>query len=376
MADRTIMDAVDIKTGDRIYFRGSAQITLMADGTTLDDCMKDTKTRLEPIGNLNVSAVESDGVPSSTKSFVTLKQFENDIQEIEQLLDEIIGNGDTSQTPTYTQYEVNRVTSTNSSQIYISFKINNIQYSAEEGMTWEQWINSIYNIDFRSILSINAMEGNINLSDQIIPGHLYNYTHGVFLVTADGSFIDSASWTSDMGATGVAVINDTISLVVAPTGWASRTAWGDYSYPYWGPSVLLSTVSKAETETTAMSRFSGRRDTIEMLKYKEESGQNFPAAEYCNEYSSGCMGKGNWHLPSGGEMCELQGARTNINNILSVIGGTSLSANYVISSTQYSYNSNVRQMYGSYEWSTGVPRLSSMNKNGDNYYHVRPIITF
>lgn len=67
----------------------------------------------------------------------------------------------------------------------ITFYIGSTQYTATEGMTWEQYLISPYNTsDFTenagSILTINGIMGsaimNVTLTDQIIDGHSY-YTY-------------------------------------------------------------------------------------------------------------------------------------------------------------------------------------------------------
>lgn len=41
---RKVMDAVDINTGEAVYFASHAQATYMADGTTVENNIKDIKS--------------------------------------------------------------------------------------------------------------------------------------------------------------------------------------------------------------------------------------------------------------------------------------------------------------------------------------------
>lgn len=72
--------------------------------------------------------------------------------------------------------------------VLINFKWNNTDFQAEEGMTWEQWINSSYNINQWVIreneyISLNADYGyidyndftSVKISDKIIDGYTYFY---------------------------------------------------------------------------------------------------------------------------------------------------------------------------------------------------------
>lgn len=66
----------------------------------------------------------------------------------------------------------------------ISFTINNVQYQAEEGMTWENWCNSGYNPGTYSIFNnavYSAGSWAINFvksSDLIVNGNSYTHSTG------------------------------------------------------------------------------------------------------------------------------------------------------------------------------------------------------
>ena len=65
----------------------------------------------------------------------------------------------------------------------ISFTINNVQYQAEEGMTWEDWCNSGYNPGTYLIQgnSVSAGGWTINFvksSDLIVNGKSYTHSTG------------------------------------------------------------------------------------------------------------------------------------------------------------------------------------------------------
>ena len=46
-----------------------------------------------------------------------------------------------------------------SAPVLITFTVDGIEYQAEEGMTWEKWVNSDYNIDGYIIIEEQAMSG-------------------------------------------------------------------------------------------------------------------------------------------------------------------------------------------------------------------------
>lgn len=65
----------------------------------------------------------------------------------------------------------------------ISFTINNVQYQAEEGMTWEDWCNSEYNpgtylIQGNSVYASSWTINFVKSSDLIVNGNSYTHNTG------------------------------------------------------------------------------------------------------------------------------------------------------------------------------------------------------
>jgi hypothetical protein len=65
----------------------------------------------------------------------------------------------------------------------ISFTINNVQYQAEEGMTWEDWCNSGYNpgtylIQGNYVYAGGFAINSVKSSDLIVNGKSYTHNTG------------------------------------------------------------------------------------------------------------------------------------------------------------------------------------------------------
>ena len=49
----------------------------------------------------------------------------------------------------------------------ITFKVENTTYLAEEGMTWGEWIDSVYNTENYTIATANAVKNYISIGGQV-----------------------------------------------------------------------------------------------------------------------------------------------------------------------------------------------------------------
>lgn len=87
MANRKVMDAVNINTGEKVFFNAHAGATYMSDGRNVEDAIGDLK---EDISERNIRAVEhinADEAPS----YVTNAEFEQILQSINNALNKING---------------------------------------------------------------------------------------------------------------------------------------------------------------------------------------------------------------------------------------------------------------------------------------------
>ena len=207
----------------------------------------------------------------------------------------------------------------------------------------------------------------------------------------DGKFNEVSSWTSGSNATGVAVITDTVRLIVAPDEWYTydgdndgawngnkRSAWGGYNRTVTG-------IKTTDSSSEAITDFAGSSNTDQIISQLKGTTDSYsshytgaPAAEYCQAYSKGCKGVGEWYLPSVGEMNVLVTNKSTINTALSKISGETLgSVPFTWTSTQYSsrtawgyYWSNEDFDGYSYKASVGFG-LFALSKNWYNQFFFK-----
>jgi hypothetical protein len=157
---------------------------------------------------------------------------------------------------------------------------------------------------------------------------------GVFIVDIEGGLNTVSSWTGGSNATGVALITDEVSIVIAPRNWYTNNsnndgAWNGNKRSAWGGYKKTITGIKTTTsESDAITDFAGSANTdaiISQLKGTTDSYSSYytgaPAAEYCRAYSNGGKGAGQWYLPAAGEMNQIVLNRASIEEALTAISG-------------------------------------------------------
>jgi len=166
----------------------------------------------------------------------------------------------------------------------------------------------------------------------------------------EGGLNNIPSWSGGSNATGVALITDEISIVIAPNNWYSdndglwnentRSAWGGYNKTVTG-------IKTTTSESEAITDSAGSANTDAIISQLKDTPDGYsqyyigaPAAEYCRAYSNGCKGAGQWYLPAAGEYNQIVLNKIAIEEALTAISGELFSSpDYEWTSTQYSsYN--------------------------------------
>ena len=138
-----------------------------------------------------------------------------------------------------------------------------------------------------------------------VPNIAYTKQLGVFIMDIEGGLNTVSSWTGGSNATGVALLTDEVSIVIAPENWYTNNsdndgAWNGNTRSAWGGSQKTVTDIKTTTSgSDAITDFAGSDNTdaiISQLIGTTDSYSQYytgtPAAEYCRAYSNGCKGVG------------------------------------------------------------------------------------
>jgi hypothetical protein len=158
------------------------------------------------------------------------------------------------------------------------------------------------------------------------------YSNGVYIQHISGDLYTANEWETmafaNGDANGVAIISDKCKFVIAKEDASSRRQWGGYGKKLEGIGTLLSV---SESDYDGLGNTS---KIIEQLSgYNDGSVIGAPAAEACSNYEFPNGKKG--YLPALSEWQAAYDNKTTINNMMSIIGGATLSAEYYWTSTQY-----------------------------------------
>ncbi len=162
------------------------------------------------------------------------------------------------------------------------------------------------------------------------------------------------------GKTAIGVVFDTNKrLAVALTESSSTLTWGGYG-------TDISTLENCTSEPLSCGT-DGKANTTAIIAYGKANNISYPAAEYCNKYTTTGTTAGDWHLPSYAELKSIYNAKSMINATLNLLGKSSLTEGVYWSST---------------ETSSGISWTLYM-ANGNYYYnyknysyYVRPVLAF
>jgi hypothetical protein len=82
---RVVKDAVDITTGEKIFFNNSSEAIFMPDGSNVQNKLTESRERLNELEIMNVEAMD---VERNTQ-YVTLEQYNDVMSTINQYLEKI-----------------------------------------------------------------------------------------------------------------------------------------------------------------------------------------------------------------------------------------------------------------------------------------------
>ena len=199
---------------------------------------------------------------------------------------------------------------------------------------------------YKNITKVSQLENDANyIQDDVVP-------NGVYIVDLEGKLYTTANWTGGSNATGVALINDKVSIIIAPKNWYTHNsdndgAWNGNIRSTWGGYKKTVTGIKTTTSSSdAITDFAGSTNTdaiISQLKGTTDDYSQYytgaPAAEYCRAYSNGCKGVGQWYLPAAGEYNQIVLNKAAIKEALTAISGELFNSagldGYEWTSTQY-----------------------------------------
>ena len=112
---------------------------------------------------------------------------------------------------------------------------------------------------------------------------------------------------------------------------------------------------------------SGKSNTAAILAYGETNNIEYPAAEYCNTYSTAGTKAGDWFLPSLEELKLLADNFSGTNSLLTVLGKPTIGDEYYWSSSESSDSGAALQ-----ELPLDVTHFIKKYVS----YHVRPVLAF
>ena len=114
---------------------------------------------------------------------------------------------------------------------------------------------------------------------------------------------------------------------------------------------------------------SGKSNTAAILAYGKANNISYPAAEYCNTYSTAGTKAGDWFLPSLEELKLLSNNFSEINNSLKVLGK-------VMDDTESGYYWSSSEINDSYARRLVPSSGATINYFKGNSYRVRPVLAF
>ena len=178
---------------------------------------------------------------------------------------------------------------------------------------------------------------------------------GVYVVDLEGKLHNPDQWEGGSDATGVALINSRVSIVIAPDEWYSpdydendneiNVPWNGNNYSAWSeielvtnctsiPSIQSTYVTSPESDFNGFANTKAIVTQLQGLSYNHDDlFKGAPAAEYCYAYSKGNKKAGQWYLPAAGELYEIAIKVDEINKALNCISGKPLNTKYLTTSS-------------------------------------------
>ena len=199
-----------------------------------------------------------------------------------------------------------------------------IKYNTSVKITPHDKANFITPSAYRIIVDRELIQSNFK----------YNESAGIYIEHVNGTLYTTDEWTaggfSNDNANGVAVVRPISgSFVIAKEKSSAMLAWG-------GNDKTITGIVTTTSESEAPLDNDGLGNTTKIIEqcngYTNNNITGAPAAEYCANFTFPNGKKG--YLGALGEWVTVSNNKTEINNMLSLIGGTALSENSYWSSTQ------------------------------------------
>lgn len=166
------------------------------------------------------------------------------------------------------------------------------------------------------------------------PNVEYTKQLGVFIMDGIGDLYKLNEISYILPITGIALITDEVSIVIAPENWYTYNsdndgAWNHNTISAWGGyDTEVTGIKTTTSESDAITDFAGSDNTDAIISQLIGTTDNYsqyytgaPAAEYCRAYSKGCKGVGQWYLPAAGEMNQIVLNKAAIEEALTAISG-------------------------------------------------------
>lgn len=305
MGTRKIKDAKDIKTEEKIYFKGHAKATYMSDGVSVEDTINNIK---ENIGNVDLSGVLSKSEASSTylnkndASSTYLKKTDASNTYLEKTAKAASATKADSATKATQDGSGNVITTTYATKSELSSKVDS---------------SSLSNVAFSGLYNdlINKPENvqsDWNTTDTTSDAFIKNKPT-LATVATSGSYNDlnnkptipdaqvNADWNATSGKAQILNKPTIPSAVTESTvsGWGFTKNTGTYSKPSNGipktdlASAVQTSLSKADTALQSHQDISGKQDKNlyftdqEANTWINDNTSLFGCKYYCKIYLSG-----------------------------------------------------------------------------------------
>ena len=177
--------------------------------------------------------------------------------------------------------------------------------------------------------SPNAQSFTANQASRSVTMTYLEIKRGIFILDTDGNLVKRADWNTgnNSKAVGVAVLSDNCKFVISPSENSSNISWGGYG-------TTISNIVTTTDAATAKKDYLGSGNTDKIIA--QLGSGNAPAAYNCRAllmFPDGRKG----YLGSLGEWQEAYNNKSEIDQCMSLIGGTAINTSYYHwTSTQYS----------------------------------------
>ena len=209
---------------------------------------------------------------------------------------------------------------------------------------------------------------------------------GVYCVDTSGNTYTYDNWPDSADPLGVAVITDSVSLLMAGEMFVGanatnfRKAYDSFQgttlkYGRNGTLINTNTCFTTTDSSIVVTDMNGKNNTNAIINSAYGTLTKVPAAGFCYEYSKGYKGAGEWWLPSVGEWNIFLDNGQQVHDCLWKMGFDSLinvdiTLEYFIMSTQYDKD-KCWAYSGDYDKYIGI----SKDAGNTHAYFTRPITT-